>query len=301
MITMDLVELGAFLRSRRDRIRPGEVGLPETGRRRVPGLRRDEVAILAGASVDYYNQLEQGRGAQPSEQVVAALARALRLTEDERAYLYALAGRVLPLQQAPSAYVHPAMRSLIERLPDTPAAVMTDLHVTLVQNRLATALLGPISEERGVEASFVYRWFTTLEARLRYHPGEHDCQSRGLVADLRAVSARRGGDSEVRALTRRLVAASGEFADLWARQEVAVSRTHRKRFVHPDLGTIELDSISLLSEDGTQRLQWFTAPVDGDAAEKLDLLARAGEPPAHGPCHGRQAKRRTRGSVTATT
>ncbi|MFC7111073.1 helix-turn-helix domain-containing protein [Nonomuraea rubra] len=90
---MQLREFGEFLRSRRDRIRPGEVGVPVGARRRVPGLRRDEVAGLAGLSVDYYNQLEQGRGAQPSEQLVAALARALRLTEDERSHLYFLAGR----------------------------------------------------------------------------------------------------------------------------------------------------------------------------------------------------------------
>ncbi len=276
MVGMDLAEFGEFLKSRRDRIRPGEVGLPGSTRRRVPGLRRDEVAILAGASVDYYNQLEQGRGAQPSEQMVAALARALRLTEDERAHLYFLAGRPLPPRHGVSAHVHPGMLDLLERLPNTPAAVITDLHATLVQNRLATALLGPIPRKKGVEASFVYRWFTEPEARLRYHPDEHDHQSRVFVADLRAVSARRGGDSEVRGLIRRLVSTSSEFADLWPHQEVAVRRADRKRLMHPDLGAIELDCLSLLSEDGSQRLLWFTAPVGGDSAEKLELLAVLG-------------------------
>ncbi|MFD0313442.1 helix-turn-helix transcriptional regulator [Streptomyces flavalbus] len=269
---MDLAAFGEFLKSRRDRIRPGEVGLPESARRRVPGLRRDEVAVLAGASVDYYNQLEQGRGAQPSEQMVAALARALRLTEDERTHLYFLAHRPLPPRHGPSAHVHPGMLDLLERLPSTPAAVITDLHATLVQNRLAAALLGPISREKGIEASFVYRWFTDPEARLRYHPDEHDHQSRVFVADLRAVSARRGGDGEVRELIQRLVSTSSEFADLWAHQEVAVRRADRKRLMHPDLGVIELDCLSLLSEDGAQRLLWFTAPVGGDSAEKLKLL-----------------------------
>ncbi|WP_225625883.1 helix-turn-helix transcriptional regulator [Streptomyces werraensis] len=273
---MDLVELGKFLRSRRARIRPGEVGLPESSRRRVPGLRRDEVAVLAGASVDYYNQLEQSRGAQPSEQMVAALARALRLTEDERAYLYFLAGRPLPPRHGVAAHVHPGMLDLLERLPNTPAAVITDLHTPLVQNRLATALLGPSLEKKGVEASYLYRWFTDPEARLRYHPDEHDHQSRVFVADLRAVSARRGGDSEVRGMIRQLVAASSEFADLWGQQEVAVRRADRKRLIHPDLGVIELDCLSLLSEDGSQRLLWFTAPVGGDSAEKLELLGVLG-------------------------
>ncbi|WP_281262856.1 MmyB family transcriptional regulator [Streptomyces ardesiacus] len=113
-------------------------------------------------------------------------------------------------------------------------------------------------------------------ARLRYHPDEHDHQSRVFVADLRAVSARRGVDSEVRGLIRRLVSASCEFADLWAHQEVAVRRADRKRLMHPDLCAIELNCLSLLSEDGSQRLLWFTAPVGGDSAEKLELLAVLG-------------------------
>ncbi|AEW98329.1 helix-turn-helix domain protein (plasmid) [Streptantibioticus cattleyicolor NRRL 8057 = DSM 46488] len=265
-------EFGEFLRSRRDRVRPGEVGLPVGARRRVPGLRRDEVAVLAGASVDYYNQLEQGRGAQPSEQMVAALARALRLTEDERNYLYFLAGRPVPPRHSLSAHVHPGMLDLLERLPGTPAAVITDLHATLVQNRLATALLGPVSEAKGREAGFVHRWFTDPQARARYHPDEHDHQSRVFVADLRAVAARRGGDEEVTGLVGELLSVSAEFADLWARHEVAVRRADRKRLIHPELGVLELDCLSLLSEDGSQRLLWFTAPVGGDAAEKLALL-----------------------------
>ncbi|MEV4802591.1 helix-turn-helix transcriptional regulator [Nonomuraea sp. NPDC049421] len=269
---MDLQEFGAFLRSRRDRIKPGEVGLPAGTRRRVPGLRRDEVAVLAGASTDYYNQLEQGRGAQPSEQMVAALARALRLTADERSHLYFLAGRPMPPRHSLSAHVHPGMLDLLERLPATPAAVITDLHAVLVQNRLATALLGPIPPVQGRAASFVHRWFTDPDARSRYHPDEHDHQSRVFVADLRAVAARRGGDEQVSGLIDELLATSAEFAGLWARQEVAVRRADRKRLVHPELGVIELDCLSLLSEDGSQRLLWFTAPAGGDAAEKLALL-----------------------------
>jgi transcriptional regulator with XRE-family HTH domain len=285
---VDLPAFGEFLKSRRDRIKPAEVGLAAGPRRRVPGLRRDEVAVLAGASVDYYNQLEQGRGAQPSEQMVAGLARALRLTEDECAHLYLLAGRALPARHDRSAHVHPGMLDLLQRIPDTPAAVITDLHATLVQNRLATALLGPVGSEQGTEASFVHRWFTDPLARSRYHPEEHEHQSRVFVADLRAVSARRAGDPEVGALIRRLLAASREFADLWAHQDVAVRRADRKRLVHPQLGVIELDCLSLLSEDGTQRLLWFTAPVGGDAAGQLKLLSVLGEQEtAHDEPHAR--------------
>lgn len=273
---MDLQQFGEFLKSRRGRIKPAEVGLPAGTRRRVPGLRRDEVAVLAGASVDYYNQLEQGRGAQPSEQMVASLARAFRLTADERDHMYFLAGRPLPPSHGTSAHVHPGMLDLLERLPNTPAAVITDLHTTLVQNRLATALLGPVSEKKGLQASFVYRWFTELEVRSRYHPEEHEHQSRVFVADLRAVAARRGRNEEVRGFIQQLLSRSSEFSELWAQQEVAVRRADRKRIVHPHLGIIELDCLSLLSEDGSQRLLWFTAPTGGDSAEKLDLLSVLG-------------------------
>jgi transcriptional regulator with XRE-family HTH domain len=268
---VDLRELGAFLKSRRDRVRPGDVGLPVNQRRRVPGLRREEVAALAGTSVDYYNELEQGRGAQPSEQMLAALARALRLTPDERDHVYSLAGRRLPPGHRPAAHVHPGMADLLERLATTPAVVLTDLHVTLVQNPLAVALLGDLEPRPG---SFVLQWFTDPRARRRYHPDEHDHQSRVLVADLRAAAARRGKDHEVADLVRRLRSSSAEFAGLWESREVAVRRADRKRLVHPVLGTIETNCLSLLSEDGTQRLLWFT-PANGVAAEQFARLAAA--------------------------
>ncbi|MYR40756.1 helix-turn-helix domain-containing protein [Streptomyces sp. SID5910] len=142
---MKYAELGAFLRSRRERIRPADVGLPAGTRRRVPGLRREEVAQLAGASVDYYNELERGAGSQPSEQMIAALARALRLSADERDYLYRLADRPVPAQGGAASHVHPGMLDLLGRLHTTPAQVITDLHVTLVQNPQAVALVGDLN------------------------------------------------------------------------------------------------------------------------------------------------------------
>lgn len=132
---MDLHALGTFLRSRRERLRPDDVGLPHGPRRRVPGLRRDEVARLADASVDYYTELEQGGGSQPSGLMLAALARALRLDADERDHLYLLAGRPLPSETGRAAHVHPGMLDLLTRLEGTPARVNNDLHITLVQNR----------------------------------------------------------------------------------------------------------------------------------------------------------------------
>ncbi|MEU6389690.1 helix-turn-helix transcriptional regulator [Streptomyces sp. NPDC046939] len=284
MSSVNHTELGAFLRSRRARIRPADVGLPHGPRRRVPGLRRDEVAQLAGASVDYYNELERGAGSQPSEQMLAALARALRLTADERDYLYQLADRPVPAQGGPAAHVHPGMLDLLARLTSTPAQVITDLHVTLVQNPLAVALLGDQSGFRGARASFVHRWFTEPEARGLYPEADHERQSRSFVADLRAAAARRGAkDTEASALIGALLDASAEFATLWAAHEVAVRRDDRKRLNHPTLGLLEVNCLNLFSEDGRQRLLWFTPAVGTDSADLLDLLAVVGTQQVSGP------------------
>lgn len=270
-------ELGAFLRSRRERIRPEDIGLVAGPRRRVPGLRRDEVAQLAGASVDYYNEIERGAGSQPSEQMLAALARALRLTSDERDYLYRLADRPLPAQGGPQSHVHPGMMDLLTRLTSTPAQIITDLHVTLVQNPLAVALLGDQSGFRGKEVSFVYRWFTDATARRLYPEADHETQSRSFVADLRAAVARRDAkDRQAQALVADLRTCSAEFAALWAQHEVKVRRGDRKRINHPTLGMLEVNCLSLLSEDGRQRLLWFTPALGTDSADKLDLLAVIG-------------------------
>jgi transcriptional regulator with XRE-family HTH domain len=274
---VNLVELGAFLKSRRDRVRPGDVGLPAGPRRRVPGLRRDEVAQLAGSSVDYYIELERGAGAQPSEQMLAALARALRLSRDERDHLFSLAGRPLPADGGPADHVHPGMLDLLHRMEGTPAQVVTDLRVTLVQNRLAAALLGPSPTTTGWTGSFLYRWFTDPASRTLYPVEDHDEKARSFVADLRAAMARRGGDDpEVAALIADLTARSPEFAQHWARHDVGFRRNDRKRIVHPELGLLEVNCLNLFSEDGKQRLLWFTPAVGTDSVAKLELLAVVG-------------------------
>ncbi len=245
-------------------------------RRRVPGLRRDEVAQLAGVSVDYYNELERGAGSQPSEQILAVLARALRLTRDERDYLFHLAERPVP-QSGTGVHVHPGMLDLLSRLPSTPAQVITDLHEPLVQNPLAVALLGDQSGLRGRRASFLHRWFLGEQAREIYPAADHAHQSRSLVADLRAAAAARGPrDTEARLLIEELLEGSAEFAELWAQHDVAVRRQDRKRIIHPSLGTIEVNCLNLVSEDGRQRLLWFTPALGTDSAGLLDLLGVVG-------------------------
>lgn len=277
---MNLPELGAFLRTRRDRIRPAEVGLPQGPRRRVPGLRREEVAQLAGLSADYYTELERGsakNGVQPSAQTLAALARALRLNGDERDHLFHLAERpVPPSAHGPSAHVQPALLGLLDRLSNTPVRVITDLHETLVENDLALTLLGRSPAHRGPAASFVYRWFTDPQAREIYPPEDHPHHSRVFVADLQAAAARRGRDAEVAKMIAALRRRSQEFAALWDTHDVAVRRMDHKRIVHPMLGVIELDCHNLLSEDGRQRLLWFTAPPGSPGAEQLELLSVVG-------------------------
>ncbi|MFF4381811.1 helix-turn-helix domain-containing protein [Kitasatospora sp. NPDC001547] len=277
---MNLPELGAFLRTRRDRIRPAEVGVSPGPRRRVPGLRREEVAQLAGLSADYYTELERGGGkhrVQPSTQTLAALARALRLNGDERDHLFRLAERPIPPSaHGPSAHVQPAFLGLLDRLSDTPARVITDLHETLVENDLALALFGASPAHRGPAASFVYRWFTDPQARERYPLEDHPHHSRVFVADLHAAAARRGRDAEVTKMVAVLCHRSPEFAALWNTRDVAVRRMDHKRIVHPALGVIELDCYSLLSEDGRQRLLWFTAPPGSRGAEQLELLSVIG-------------------------
>ncbi|MGP4114732.1 helix-turn-helix transcriptional regulator [Streptomyces sp. 4N509B] len=274
---MNHAALAAFLKSRRDRVRPSEVGLPAGPRRRVPGLRREEVAQLAGLSADYYTELERGRGVQPSAQVVAALARALRLNGDERDHLFRLADRpVPPAAHGPTAHVQPALLGLLDQLTTTPAQIITDLHETLAQNSLAVALVGRRPPPRGPEASFVYRWFTDPGSRSLYPAEDHPHHSRVFVADLQAVAARRGSDAEVTRMVAALRRRSEEFAELWDTHDVALRRSDHKRIVHPTLGVVELDCHRLFSEDGRQRLMWFSAPPGTEGAAQLSLLSVIG-------------------------
>ncbi len=147
--------LADFLRRRREALQPADVGLATTARRRTPGLRREDVAGLAGISSDYWARLEQQRGPQPSPQVLLAVARSLRLTQDERDHLFRLAGHPAPERTSRSEHVHPALLRVLDRLHDTPAQVVDDLARTLVQNPGARALLGDQTARTGFSRSAV--------------------------------------------------------------------------------------------------------------------------------------------------
>ncbi|GAA3160656.1 helix-turn-helix transcriptional regulator [Streptomyces virens] len=273
---MDRAALADFLRRRREALQPEDVGLPTGARRRTRGLRREEVASLAVMSTDYYTRLEQQRGPQPSEQMLASLARALRLTGDERTYLYRIAGHNAPVPLSASPHVAPALLRVLDRLEDTPALVLSDLGETLVQNRMAAALLGDASGHTGLARSAVYRWFTDPAERLRYPEEDRDRQSRAQVANLRAAHGLRGPTSRAGTLVRTLQKESEEFAELWERHEVAQRFEDHKTLIHPELGPIELDCQALFTEDQSQTLLVLTAPPRTEGYEKLQLLAVLG-------------------------
>ncbi|RVX43757.1 helix-turn-helix protein [Nonomuraea polychroma] len=268
---MDLGELGSFLKSRRDRLSPEDVGLPPGTRRRVPGLRRDELAELASMSADYYTELEQGRGQRPSEPVLHALARALRLDVDETDHLFHLAGHPAPFGAEP-VQMQAALRQLMERLQDTPAMVITDMHEVVVQNHAAQVLVGPQSGLTGIRASFLCHWFTDPATRELYPPEDHDYHSRLLVSDLRAAVARRGPADRISGeLVRHLLACSAEFAELWRAREVKVRHEEFKRVVNPALGTVKVTCNNIVTADAAQRLLWFV-PDDPGVVPALHAL-----------------------------
>ena len=272
---MDREDLADFLRRRREALQPEDVGLDQGRRRRTAGLRREEVAQLANMSTDFYARIEQRRGSRPSEATVAALARALRLTLDERDHLFHLAGYEPPARAVRSDHVTPALLRALDRL-DTPAQVTSDLAVTLVQNELAVALLGDQTSYEGPARSLFYRWFTDPEERTHYPEEDHEQHARTYVANLRAVYGRDSGDTEARELVELLLAESEEFARLWDDHEVAVRRDTHKRVIHPTIGVIELDCQILTAENQTERLLLFTAEPGSEDAARLELLGVVG-------------------------
>jgi hypothetical protein len=228
-------------------------------------------------STDYYTRLEQRRGPQPSEQMLASLARALRLTTGERDYLFQVAGHNPPASVATATHVAPALLRVLDRLHDTPALVLSNLGETLVQNRMAEALFGDKSGYTGLARSEIYRWFTDPAERTRYPDDDRDRQSRAEVANLRAAYGSMGPASRAGELVRALQKASAEFADLWERHEVAKRFADHKTLIHPELGPMELDCQALFTEDQSQALLVLTAPPRSDGYEKLQLLAVLGQ------------------------
>ena len=271
MNRIDVAELADFLRRCRERIDPTSLGLPPRNRMRTPGLRREDVAQMAGISVDYYARLEQQRGARPSEQVINALARALRLTEDECDYLHRLAGYQTRARSTARQHVAPGLLLILDRLVDAPAQVINDSGQVLARNAMSEALHGgPVLPGRA--GNSYWRTFGDRSARALFPEDEQAAIIASHVADLRATHAKRPHDPEVNALIHDLLEVSAEFRELWERHDVAVRRVCHKTILHPQVGPIALECEVLLAASGEQSLVLYTARPGTDAAEKLELL-----------------------------
>ncbi|GAA0579871.1 helix-turn-helix transcriptional regulator [Paractinoplanes ferrugineus] len=270
---IDRAGLAAFLRHRREALQPEDVGLPRGRRRRTAGLRREEVATLCHLSADYYSRLEQERGPNPSEQLIASIAQGLHLTLDERDHLYRLAGHQPPSRGAASEHISPGLLRILDRLADTPAEVVTELGETLRQTPLGVSLTGDLTRYTGPARSLGYRWFTDPACRARYHPEDHDLHSRVFASGLRQMVTLRGPDSWAAHLQRDLLDRSAEFRGFWNEQEVGVRYSHVKRFVHPEVGTLEVTCQALLDPDQSHSLLVYTAAPGTESHEKLQFLS----------------------------
>ncbi|WP_310724378.1 helix-turn-helix transcriptional regulator [Streptomyces sp. N2A] len=270
---MASTEFGRTVRRWRDRASPEAAGLPGRGHRRAAGLRREELAMLAGISVDYVTRLEQGRATHPSEQVVEALGRALRLSGAEREHLFHVAGLVPPGQGTVPAYITPSVHRMLDRLTGTPVAVSDASWTLLLANPLYTALMG---ERQGRERNGAWRAFLGTGGRVRHTTQSRRALETAVVADLRAAVRRYPADQRLRQLIAELRANSDRFAELWDSGAVGRHEASRKTIDHPQVGTMTLDC-DLLSVAGSDlRIMIYTAEPGTEDAERLELLTVLG-------------------------
>jgi DNA-binding XRE family transcriptional regulator len=268
-------EFASVLRSWRDRVRPEEVGLPAGPGRRTPGLRREELAALAGVSVDYVVRLEQGRSVNPSPQLLGSLATALRLTTEERDHLFRVADAAPPSRSVVPRHVTPGVQRMVDRLGDVPLAVFTAAHDTLLWNDLWAALTGDPERLLGIERNLVWRHFMLGHDGIEYDDDHHEEFSSDLVADLRVAVGKYPGDPALAELVARLRRESPEFERRWAVARVAEHRASRKT-LHTAVGPITVDCDVLSVPGGDLRIVVYTAVPGSDDADKLDLLRVTG-------------------------
>jgi hypothetical protein len=275
---MDRHEFGAFLRSRRERIAPADVGMPVGPRRRTPGLRRDEVAHLAFISTDYYCRLEQARASQPSSRVLSGLAHALRLSPGERHYLYSLVGMEPTRPQSPPTDVRPSIRDLLQRLPHAAAIVVSATYEVIAWNDLACALMEDFSALDRRDRNLARRAFLwpPSQGRRLYGVSDADRYARTCALHLRAVAAKYPDDPETSALIDELRTGSQAFEDLWNDHDVIEREMTRKTFDHPVVGRVTVDCDSLDIADRDQRVVVYTAEPGTSSEQALRALAVRG-------------------------
>ena len=276
-------ELGEFLRARRARLRPGDVGLPSgTGTRRTPGLRREEIAALAGLSIDYYIRLEQGKETNPSGPILDGLSRALRLNEEEHAHLYALAnhaaGRIARSLPQASRVVRPGVRQLLESVRPCPAYVLTRTSDLLAANPEALTLFAGLTDWPPERRNTIRYTFFHPAARELFADWDHSAET--TAAHLRSLAADTPSDPDVSALITELLDGSTEFARLWQRHDVRHRRGEAKQFRHPRVGRFTLTTEVLYLADGQRMTVYQAEPGsrDHDALTLLSMIASGDEP-----------------------
>jgi transcriptional regulator with XRE-family HTH domain len=269
-------ELRVALRAWRDRVSPAEVGLPGGGRRRSPGLRREELAGLAGVSVDYLVRLEQGRSANPSPQVLAALARALRLTSTERDLLFTSAGVAPPSARIVSRHISPGLQRVLDRLADTPVGVYTASWELVLANPMWRALFAEQTQPTGREANLIWRFFTNERSSIARSSQEYERFAATMVSDLHDAAGRYCDDRDLAAMISDLRARSDWFAQLWDGYTVGRQTSDRKTVLSPAVGPVTVDCDILTAPDSDLRLVIYTARPGSEDAGKLDLLRVAG-------------------------
>ena len=278
---MDKSELGAFLRSRRERLRPEDVGLPSGARRRTPGLRREEIAVRAHISTEYYVRLEQGRAPRPSAEVLAGIADALRLTDAESDHLHLLAGTT----PAPSGLhrrdVRPSVLAVLERLPLTAGIVLSAAFEVLAWNDLAAALMEDFALIEPHDRNLARKAFLAGgQPPPAIYGISDDVEFReGVVTQLRSTQARYPSDPVIADLIRELREGSAEFSRLWERHDVQIPPPLKKTFRATPVGDITVDCDSLAVTDRDQHLILYTAPIGSGDAENLALLSVIGTEP----------------------
>jgi transcriptional regulator with XRE-family HTH domain len=272
-----VISFGAQLREWRDRTRPEDLGLPVGPRRRVPGLRREELAAVADLSIAYLTRLEQGNAAHPSPDVIAALGRALRLSRAEADLLHQLAGYSPPSDLQVPTLLSPGVQRLLDRLDDVPVAAYDATWTLAATNAMWRELLGPDDSSLGM--NLVRAAFTDAPSRVRATADHRDRLRRSLVADLRLSAARYPRDERLRALLHELLTDNAAFAAIWADRRAEPFTAEPKNVEHPELGSLWFDCDVLNATDGDTRIITYTAPP-GSASEAALSKIRA---PHHVP------------------
>lgn len=269
-------ELASVLRSWRDRIGPADVGMPAGTGRRAPGLRREELAALAGVSVDYVVRLEQGRATHPSPQLLGALARALRLTVAERDHLYRVAGAAPPDPGLVPRQITPGVQRIVDRLADVPLGVFTAAHEIVLWNALWAAVGPDPADCSGLDRNLAWRHFTGGLPDVERDDEHAEEYAADLVADLRDAVGRYPRDRDLAHLVRRLRTASPEFERRWGEARVAEHRSSRKTLTGTPVGPITVDCDVLRVPGSDLRIVVYTAAPGSEDAQRLDLLRVTG-------------------------